>query len=130
LYPLRRPKLRVERFAYDLTEFFARPPEAPPPAIPNRATTVGFARTPNLRHCEFRITEEVERLLELCDGRRTGAELVRELAGGGGHPGADPDDVVTGLRRLYTAGVITFHDRPVAGSPCPQEKACTTIFRS
>jgi hypothetical protein len=127
LSPVVGPPLRIERFGHDVTAVFCRTaadPDDPAelwasvlPALQPRDTLVCFARLPNLAPCEQRINDATERVLALCDGRRTSEGIGRALARGHGNgDGRQAErtegEVLALLLRLYAAGLVVFQEPP------------------
>lgn len=110
-----RPRLaapvRVERFHYDVVPLFCRTGQGPDEAarLPaRRPTTVCFARLPNLTRSETRVSEDMATLLDLCDGRRSVAQIAVALGVGGTARTATVEAAVAqALRRLRDAGLVS-----------------------
>jgi hypothetical protein len=127
LSPVVGPPLRIERFGHDVTAVFCRTEAEPDdpadawasvlPALQPRNTLVCFARLPNLAPCEQRINDATERVVALCDGRRTSEEVARDLTRGRGNgdgPQAErtEEEVLALLLKLYAAGLVVFQEPP------------------
>lgn len=111
LYPVRANSAVVEEFDHDVSDVFGAarlrrtPAEDPLARAEARRCLVLFCRTVNLAPCELEVGPAVVAMLELCDGRRTTAEVVDAVAHGD-EDGREP--VVDALRRLYALGVLAF----------------------
>jgi glycosyltransferase involved in cell wall biosynthesis len=112
LYPVRCGTAVVEEFSYDVSGVF--PPGAQPSAadadpldgVKAWPGLVLFQRTPHLVARELAVSPATVALLEVCDGRRTTAEVVDAVAavhGGGEDVRAL---VVTAMARLHDLGVV------------------------
>jgi glycosyltransferase involved in cell wall biosynthesis len=122
LRPVRSSRLTIETYRHYVVELLARwsreqeesleDQDEAVDAVRRRPLTVLFLRSVNLSPCELLINEETRRLVELCDGTRTTAEVVRDLHR---QLGSDPDAeastlaaVLPTLARLYELGAIVF----------------------
>ena len=99
------------------------------PTLPRAATTVCFARMPNLAPCERRVNAATERLLALCDGRATTKEIALRLAREAGAPlpaerlEQDVQDACALLRELYSSGIVVFRKPAVPGASTLEQPA-------
>lgn len=105
------PHTRVERFACDVVDVIRRLLEGERlDAIRAEPTLVLFSKAPGFRNVHhLAINERTRRLLELCDGQRTTAEIAARLS-----PGAAGDEVgrraagcVEVVRRLHELNALT-----------------------
>jgi hypothetical protein len=85
--------------------------------VARRPTVVCFARRPNLAPSETRLNEATAALLDLCDGRRSVAQIAAVLAhgtDGGRRAGADATvataAVATAVHRLRVAGLLSLRE--------------------
>ncbi|WP_242589541.1 DUF692 domain-containing protein [Corallococcus macrosporus] len=104
--PVTGPHIRVERFGCDVTQLVRRINEGRNVGdeSPGKPTVVLFTKAPgfrNVRH--LAINERTQRLIELCDGTRTTAELAALLS-----PATGMLPFVEALRRLYELNALTF----------------------
>ena len=113
LYPVRGNSVVVEEFDHDVSGVFGvtqpgEPTDDPLARAEARHCLFLFHRTVNLMPGELEVNPNVVALLELCDGRRTTAEVVATVAVRQGDGQVDRGLLTDALRRLHALGVIVF----------------------
>jgi glycosyltransferase involved in cell wall biosynthesis len=121
LVPLRDGRLRILKFDYDVSEFIRvrTTGEFPRFLIKRRSYMVAFARFNGERRGPLVIDGITAGILELSDGTRTAAEIVRQL----NHEGVDGN--LDWITNLFIYGLVQLHDadlnRGVVSRPNPKQ---------
>jgi hypothetical protein len=112
------PHARVERFACDVVDLVRRLlEEAPIDGLRAEPTLVLFSKVPGFRNVNhLAINERTRRLLDLCDGVRTTAEIAALLSpgapgdGGGREGSRQAAGCAEAVRRLYAMNAVALAD--------------------
>lgn len=103
-FPRLGPHVAIEPFSCEITSVVrALMAGTPVPPAARRLTRVLLVKQEGMRNVHyFEINARVERLLGLCDGRRSGARIAADLSPNGGGEGATAD----ALRTLVQQNVL------------------------
>jgi glycosyltransferase involved in cell wall biosynthesis len=133
LVPLRDDRLRVLQFDFDVSAFLGvrTAGEFPRFLIRRRSYIVAFARANGKRRGPLVIDRITARILELSDGTRTAAEIVRQLK----HEGdiSEIEGNLDWIANLFICGLVQLHDARLnsgmVGQPDPKQNRGAGTFR-
>jgi glycosyltransferase involved in cell wall biosynthesis len=110
---LRDPRLRVLEFDFDVWRFMTATTAAEFPAspTPRRSYIIAFARSSGEQRSPLLIDGVTARILELSDGTRTAAEIIRHLHQESGKSAMDGD--LNWIENLFVNGFIHLRDSRV-----------------
>jgi glycosyltransferase involved in cell wall biosynthesis len=123
LTPVRNPRLRVIAFDYDVADFMAARSAAELPAHPGPRPSyiVAFGRAAGVHRDPLVIDALTARILQLSDGTRTAAQVIRDVDRAAGRA-AETDDLKW-LQHLFVHGLISLGDGRVEASPDGAQRA-------
>jgi glycosyltransferase involved in cell wall biosynthesis len=119
LIPVRNPVLRVLAFDYDVSEFMGAGDMAQLPAepTPRPSYIVAFGRSRGKSREPLLVDGATARILELCDGSRTAADIAHQV--GGMAPAMAPGETLNWIEGLFLRGLLGLRDPaacpPIAG---------------
>jgi hypothetical protein len=110
--------LRILKFHHDVSEFLRAQTAAEFPAAPQERPSyiVAFGRTENRRPDPVLVDDMTARILELSDGTRTVAEIVRALDQS---CVSAVDDIIKWIEHIFVVGFVRIQEariNPIAGT--------------
>jgi glycosyltransferase involved in cell wall biosynthesis len=129
LVSLRDGRIRVLEFDYDVSEFMGVRTTGELPRFPirRRSYIVAFACSNGERRSPLLIDRITARILELSDGTRTAAKIVRQLNHEGGI--SETDGNLDWITNLFVCGLVQLHDAVSMSRSKPKRYQGVGTFR-